>query len=205
MNESDAQCASTFADVISRRFFVSIAPVALVAALASCSSEAKETTSAPASTVAASTGAATSGAPADASTAPTEASGITVTGGPDETPKLVIPTTTPPTTLIVEMLTEGSGPELVAGDNLTANYHGVLWRDGSEFDSSWTRGQPATFPVGTGNLIAAWDEALVGVKYGSRVLLVVPPDKGYGAAGTPDGSIKGDDTMIFVIDLIQKA
>ena len=54
---------------------------------------------------------------------------------------------------------------------------------GKEFDSSWSRNQPAGFSIGVGEVIPGWDKALVGVKVGSRVLLVVPPADGYGSAG----------------------
>jgi peptidylprolyl isomerase len=58
--------------------------------------------------------------------------------------------------------------------------------------------------VGTGNLIPAWEEGLVGVPYGSRVLIVAPPESGYGPGGNPPAGIKGDDTLVFVVDLLQK-
>ena len=68
------------------------------------------------------------------------------------------------------------------------------------FDSSWTRKSPATFAIGTGNVIPGWDKGLVGKKVGSRVLLVVPPADGYGAQG--QGQIPANATLVFVVDIL---
>lgn len=127
----------------------------------------------------------------------------TVSGPLDEKPTIAIPDTDPPAELVVEVLQAGSGATVQAGDLMAAHYVGQLWRDGSQFDASWDRGQPATFPVGVGSLIAGWDEGLVGQTYGSRLLLVVPPEKGYGPTGNPNAGITGDDTLVFVVDLIE--
>ncbi len=105
--------------------------------------------------------------------------------------------------LQVHTVIEGEGPEVEKGQTLTVHYLGQIYPDGKIFDQSWTRGEPATFPIGTGNLIEGWDEGLVGQKVGSRVILVVPPDKGYGEEGQPQAGIKGTDTLIFAIDILQ--
>ncbi len=60
----------------------------------------------------------------------------------------------------------------------------------------------ADFVIGNGQVIAGWDEGLVGQTVGSQVLLVVPPDKGYGTAGNTDAGIKGTDTLVFVVDIL---
>jgi peptidylprolyl isomerase len=99
-------------------------------------------------------------------------------------------------------LVQGSGPAIRKGQLFVAQYVGVLWRTGKEFDSSWDRGQPVGFPIGVGRVIAGWDEKLVGVQAGSRVLLVLPPSKGYGPQGEPTAGIKGDDTLVFVVDVL---
>jgi peptidylprolyl isomerase len=80
-----------------------------------------------------------------------------------------------------------------------------VWNSGKQFDSSWDRGQPAQFAIGTGNVIAGWDTGLVGQTVGSQVLLVVPPDQGYGKDGNPQAGIKGTDTLVFVVDLLGAA
>ena len=59
-----------------------------------------------------------------------------------------------------------------------------------------------TFPLGVGGLIPAWDEGLVGVEKGSRVLILAPPADGYGSAGNQAAGIKGTDTLVFVVDIL---
>ncbi len=127
----------------------------------------------------------------------------TVTAGaPGTAPTVKIPSTPPPGTLQVRTLIQGSGPVVAKGKTLVVQYHGVLWRGGKVFDSTWQRGTPFTFQLGSGNVIPGWDTGLVGQKVGSRVLLVVPPKEGYGSNGSPDGGIKGTDTLVFVVDIL---
>lgn len=121
--------------------------------------------------------------------------------GPAKAPKVTVPKTAAPTTLKVVTLVEGSGKPVAKGEMMTGQYHGVLWKDGSVFDSSWERGEAADFPIGVGQVIPGWDKALVGKKVGSRVLIVVPPADGYGAAGSPP-KIGGKDTLVFVVDIL---
>jgi peptidylprolyl isomerase len=93
----------------------------------------------------------------------------------------------------------GKGPKVTAGQTIQANYVGVTYQDGKEFDSSWKSGQPAVFPVGVGQLIAGWDQGLVGVPVGSRVQLDIPADLGYGenpTGGQPAGDLR------FVVDIL---
>ena len=125
-----------------------------------------------------------------------------VTLGSSGKPKVVIPEGDAPTSLIVQPLVKGTGPVVEAGQTLTVHYRGVIWDSGKTFDSSWSRGTPTDFAIGTGNVIAGWDEGLVGQTVGSQVLLVIPPDKGYGAEGQPDAGIKGTDTLVFVVDIL---
>jgi peptidylprolyl isomerase len=87
------------------------------------------------------------------------------------------------------------------GDLLVANYLGQIWR-GKVFDNSYDRRRPAAFPIGLGQVIPGWDETLVGATIGSRVLLSIPPAKGYGSTGNPQAGIKGTDTLVFVVDLL---
>jgi peptidylprolyl isomerase len=92
-----------------------------------------------------------------------------------------------------------------SGQTVTVQYTGVIWPGGKVFDSSWVRGTPAQFPIGVGKVISGWDEALVGKTVGSEILIVVPPDKGYGAAGNAQAGIKGTDTLVFVVDILDAA
>jgi FKBP-type peptidyl-prolyl cis-trans isomerase len=98
-----------------------------------------------------------------------------------------------------------------AGDVIVINYSGKL-ADGTEFDSSYKRGQPFVFQVGVGQVIKGWDEGLIGAKKGDKKTLTITPDKGYG-----DKDVKGQDgkviipknsTLIFdveVVEVISKA
>jgi peptidylprolyl isomerase len=115
-------------------------------------------------------------------------------------PTITVPAGEPPTELVVQPLIEGDGAVVEAGQDLTVHYTGVLWDGGEQFDSSWDRGSPATFPIGTGGVIEGWDEGLVGRTIGSQVLLVIPPEKAYKEAG--QGSIPGGATLVFVVDIL---
>lgn len=123
-------------------------------------------------------------------------------GAPGAAPTVKIPKGDAPSKLEVSTLIQGTGPEVKTGQTLVAQYDGVLWRNGKVFDSSYQHGAPAGFPIGVKQVIPAWDTALVGKKAGSRVLMVVPPKDGYGAQGSQDGSIKGNDTLVFVVDIL---
>lgn len=118
----------------------------------------------------------------------------------DGKPTISVPGGDPPDGLVAQLLIEGTGPAVEAGQQLTVHYTGVLWDGGEQFDSSWDGGSPATFPIGTGGVIPGWDEGLVGQAVGSQVLLVIPPDKGYGDTG--QGSIPPGATLVFVVDIL---
>ncbi|MFD1721664.1 FKBP-type peptidyl-prolyl cis-trans isomerase [Amnibacterium endophyticum] len=122
----------------------------------------------------------------------------TVTLAADGRPTVKIPATDPPTTLKIAESKVGDGETVREGDQVTVQYEGVLWRNGKEFDSSWSRGAPATFA--TNQVVKGFGEALVGTKVGSQVVAIIPPADGYGKAG--QGDIKGTDTMVFVIDVL---
>ncbi|WP_059008529.1 FKBP-type peptidyl-prolyl cis-trans isomerase [Streptomyces specialis] len=106
----------------------------------------------------------------------------------------------PPAELQEQVLIEGDGAEVEAGQGLVAQYTGVLWDGGEKFDSSWDRGAASGFQIGTGSVIAGWDQALVGKHVGDRVLMVIPPDLAYGAEG--NSGIPGDATLVFVVDIV---
>jgi peptidylprolyl isomerase len=117
-------------------------------------------------------------------------------------PTIKVPSSPAPSSLVVQPLVKGTGPVVTAGQTITVHYTGVIWASGKQFDSSWDRGAPVDFAIGQGQVIAGWDEGLVGQTVGSQVLLVVPPDKGYGATGQPDAGISGTDTLVFVVDIL---
>jgi len=106
-----------------------------------------------------------------------------------------------PTELETEDVVVGDGAEAKKGDQVSVQYVGALYEDGTEFDSSWDRGsEPFEFELGSGSVIKGWDQGLVGMKEGGRRILTIPADLAYGAAGSPP-SIPGDATLVFVVDL----
>jgi len=96
-----------------------------------------------------------------------------------------------------KVMKEGSGAQPKATDTVTVNYRGTL-TDGTEFDSSYKRGQPATFPVS--GVIKGWTEALQMMKVGSKYQLFIPPDLGYGANG--QRAIPPNSVLIFEVELM---
>lgn len=104
-----------------------------------------------------------------------------------------------PADLVVEDVVEGDGTEAEPGDQVEVNYTGVL-TDGTEFDSSWSRGETITF--GLDQVIPGWSEGLVGMQEGGRRLLIVPPEMAYGSAPPPGSAIPPDATLVFVVDLV---
>ncbi|MET3205827.1 MULTISPECIES: FKBP-type peptidyl-prolyl cis-trans isomerase [unclassified Arthrobacter] len=101
-----------------------------------------------------------------------------------------------PAALVSQDLIRGAGAVVKETDTLTVNYVGVNLVGGTKFDSSFDRGEPASFPL-TG-VIPGWTQGLAGKTVGSRVLLVVPKDLAYGDAG--QGEAKGD--LVFVVDIL---
>jgi peptidylprolyl isomerase len=120
----------------------------------------------------------------------------------DGKPTITLPAGDPPTELVSQPLIEGEGPEVEAGQTLTAHYTGIIWPGGEQFDSSWDRGEPSDFQIGVGAVIPGWDEGLVGQTVGTQMLLVIPPAQGYGPQGNEDAGISGTDTLVFVVDIL---
>lgn len=110
---------------------------------------------------------------------------------------------TPPSTLVAQTLIKGTGKPVEEGQTLTVQYTGVTWSTGEVFDSSWAKGAPFTFQQG-GGVIDGWNEGLLGVPVGSQVLLVVPPDKGYGDKAQGE-QIPANSTLVFVVDVLSAA
>lgn len=104
-----------------------------------------------------------------------------------------------PSGLQYKILTEGSGPKPTASDTVVCNYKGTLL-DNTEFDSSYKRGQPATFPVS--GVIKGWTEALQLMPVGSKWQLFLPSDLGYGPSGNPRGGIGPNSTLVFEVELL---
>lgn len=108
----------------------------------------------------------------------------------------------PPTKTVSQPLIQGEGPKVKAGQTIRVTYTGALWKNGEVFDSSANSPQKYFETViGQQQVIKGWDAKLVGANVGSRLLLVVPPADGYGAAGSPP-KISGTDTLVFVVDIL---
>ncbi len=118
----------------------------------------------------------------------------------DERPKLAGSSDTPPTTLVKKDIVVGDGAEAKQGDTVKVQYVGALYDNGTEFDASWDRNEPFEFALGGGQVIKGWDEGVEGMKVGGRRVLVIPPDLGYGAQGSPP-TIPANATLVFVVDL----
>ena len=116
-------------------------------------------------------------------------------------PEITIPGGTPPTSLVVEDLTVGTGPEAVPGQRVDVHYVGVSWSTGQQFDASWDRRATFDFKLGGGEVIAGWDQGVAGMRVGGRRRLTIPPDLGYGARGA-GGVIQPNETLVFVVDLV---
>jgi peptidylprolyl isomerase len=104
--------------------------------------------------------------------------------------------------LRIAPLVQGDGAKVQKGQTIVVNYFGQVYDGKAPFDSSFSRGQPTSFQIGAGAVIKGWDQALVGRAIGSRVLLSIPPDLGYGESGNKDAGIKGTDTLYFVVDIL---
>jgi peptidylprolyl isomerase len=96
----------------------------------------------------------------------------------------------------------GSGPSLQAEQQAVVHYTGWT-EDGTIIDSSLTRGQPAVFIVGVGQIIPGWDEGLLSMKAGGKRQLVIPPELAYGETGAGGGLVPPNATLIFEIELIE--
>src|SRR4051795_2081542 len=109
-----------------------------------------------------------------------------------------------PSGLQFEDTVVGTGASPAAGQTCVMHYTGWLWVNGakaSKFDSSVDRGRPFEFPIGRGRVIKGWDEGVVTMKVGGKRKLIIPPDLGYGAQGSPP-KIPGNSTLIFDVELL---
>jgi peptidylprolyl isomerase len=95
----------------------------------------------------------------------------------------------------------GDGEQAQAGQTAEVHYVGVSWNSGNEFDASWDRGDTFRFKLGGGQVIAGWDQGVVGMNIGGRRQLTIPPALGYGASGA-GGVIGPNEHLVFVVDLI---
>ena len=122
---------------------------------------------------------------------------VQVTANVGEAPTITAPSGDAPTELIAQDVIIGTGATVLATSTLTVHYTLMQWSDGAILESSWSGGNPATFPLA--NVITGWQQGLVDAKVGTRRLLVIPPALGYGSlAGHP----LEKETLIFAVDII---
>lgn len=110
----------------------------------------------------------------------------------------------PSKNLLDTTLIKGEGAVVEKGQTIAVDYLGQVFEGKKPFDESYSK-QPASFPIGVGQVVTGWDKALVGKTVGSRVILSIPPGDGYGDKGNKDAGIKGTDTLFFVIDILGAA
>ncbi|WP_328772787.1 FKBP-type peptidyl-prolyl cis-trans isomerase [Streptomyces sp. NBC_00286] len=117
-------------------------------------------------------------------------------------PSIEVPKKDAPTKLVANYILEGDGEELAASDSVLVQYKGVLWADGKEFDSSYSRQELTSFSLQ--QVVKGWAQGLTGKKVGSRVLVVVPPKLGYGDKPPQGSTIKKDSVLVFSVDILAK-
>ncbi len=119
-------------------------------------------------------------------------------------PAVTVPTGPAPAKLVTKDLVVGTGKTVKAGQTVTVNYVGVLYKNGKEFDSSWKNGQPATFPLTQGGVIQGWVDGIPGMKVGGRRELIIPAGLAYGKKGSGT-TIPPNSPLVFVVDLLSVA
>lgn len=121
-----------------------------------------------------------------------------VSANAGEAPSISAPSGTPPAELTTSDVIVGTGAEVLPTSTLTVHYTLMAWSTGQVIESSWSGGQPATFPLA--NVVEGWQKGLPGAKVGGRRLLILPPEMGYGPAGS--GPVGPNETLIFAVDII---
>ena len=116
-------------------------------------------------------------------------------------PSITIPEGQPPTELVIDDEIVGDGAEATIGTRVIVHYAGVAWSTGKEFDASWDRNDTFGFRLGAREVIEGWDKGVAGMKIGGRRRLTIPAEMGYGSRGA-GGAIKGGETLVFVVDLV---
>jgi peptidylprolyl isomerase len=136
------------------------------------------------------------------STASTSTTAKTPTSGPlSKEPTVTPPKGPAPAKLETKELITGTGAEAKAGSAISVNDVGVLFKTGTEFESSFKRDEPFTLTLGKGQVIPGWEQGIPGMKVGGRRELIIPASLAYGVKGSPP-KIPANETLVFVIDLL---
>ncbi|MDP8976529.1 MAG: FKBP-type peptidyl-prolyl cis-trans isomerase [Actinomycetota bacterium] len=121
---------------------------------------------------------------------------------PQQKPEVTVPSGQPPPGLQIEDIEVGTGVEATPGSLVDVHYVGVSWSNGRQFDASWDRGSSFSFGLGAAQVIAGWDQGVMGMREGGRRRLTIPPELGYGSRGA-GGVIGPNETLVFVVDLVK--
>jgi peptidylprolyl isomerase len=188
------------------RAAISIGLVTSALLLAACGGKGSSSSaSSPAVTPSSSTPpASASGSPSPTPTikASSNLDAIKVSGPYGKTPKVTVKTPWGIAQTRTKVIKASTGPAASAGGSVQVNYYGLNGRTGKVFDSSFSRGQPAAFPLG--QVVPGFRKGLTGQHEGSRVLVAIPGKDGYDSqGGSPQAGIAVGDTLIFVVDLLQ--
>ncbi|MEU6864194.1 FKBP-type peptidyl-prolyl cis-trans isomerase [Streptomyces sp. NPDC046876] len=105
----------------------------------------------------------------------------------------------PPAKLVSNYVLEGSGPAVKDSDSVIVKFHGKTWKDDKTFESTYATDQTVTWPIGEIS-VKGLKEGLIGKKAGSRILLVIPPDQGFG--DKEQGTIPANSTLVFSLDIL---
>ncbi|GGM00936.1 peptidylprolyl isomerase [Streptomyces fumigatiscleroticus] len=117
-------------------------------------------------------------------------------------PKIKVPGADAPKKLVANYILEGDGEKVAADDTVLVQYKGVVWKTGKEFDSTYSRKDLTSFSLQ--QVVKGWAQGLTGKKVGSRVLIVIPPDLGYGDSPPSGSGIEKDSTLVFSVDILAK-
>ena len=133
---------------------------------------------------------------------PSPNASVTAKGSFGSSPSVTIPKQKPTGTLAVKILIQGNGPTITKSDLFLSNFTIYVWSGTTNklLDSTYSS-SPQVLPA---SLLPGIQSAVTGKKVGSRVLVVVPPKQGYGTSGNSQLGVTGSDTLVFVMDLIQK-
>lgn len=128
----------------------------------------------------------------------------TVSGDFGTKATITIPAGNPSGQFVVNTVSEGDGATVAKGDWVTVNYTAKDWTTGKDLSSSYdSGGKPQLYQAGSGQLVPAFDQSVLGKKVGSRLLVVAPPAAGFGSQGSSALGVGKDDTVVFVLDIME--
>ncbi|MGW2395336.1 FKBP-type peptidyl-prolyl cis-trans isomerase [Kitasatospora sp. NPDC001664] len=128
----------------------------------------------------------------------------TVSGSFGSKATVTLPAGQPSGQFVVNTVIEGEGATVAKNDWVTVNYTAKDWTTGKDLTSSYDSGQkPQLYQAGSGQLVPAFDQTVLGKKVGTRLLVVAPPAAGFGSTGSANLGIGGGDTVVFVLDVVE--